>query len=83
MQIYQYIIIIIILLIVYFAIRKSNKNTYIRVKSDLCIYVTTNYFVSDKYVSNINRLQFVFGDVIALFFSFHCVKTIQICPLIR
>ena len=34
-------------------IRKSNKNTYIRVKSDLCIYVTTNYFVSDKYVSNL------------------------------
>lgn len=42
-------------------IRKSNKNTYIRVKSDLCIYVTTNYFVSDKYVSNLinNNIDFV------------------------
>lgn len=42
-------------------IRKSNKNIYIRVKSDLCIYVTTNYFVSDKYVSNLinNNIDFV------------------------
>ena len=26
--------------------KKSNKNTYIRVKKDLKIHVTTNYFVS-------------------------------------
>lgn len=26
--------------------KKSNRNTYIRVKNDLCIYVTTNYFTS-------------------------------------
>ena len=29
-------------------IRKNNKNTYLRVKEDLKIYVTTNKFVSDK-----------------------------------
>ncbi len=26
--------------------KKSNRNTYIRVKNDLCIHVTTNYFTS-------------------------------------
>lgn len=30
--------------------RKNNKNTYIRVKEDLSILVTTNYLVSDKKV---------------------------------
>ena len=31
----------------------TNKNTYIRVKDDLVIYVTTNTFVSDKSVSKL------------------------------
>ena len=31
-------------------IKKNNKNTYIRVKSDLKIYVTTSYFVSKKQI---------------------------------
>lgn len=31
-------------------IRKNNKNTYIRVKPDLTIYVTTNYFVTKKQI---------------------------------
>ena len=30
--------------------RKNNKNTYTRVKEDLKIYVSTNYFVSDKQI---------------------------------
>ena len=29
--------------------RKNNKNTYIRIKDDLSIYVTTNYFTSERY----------------------------------
>ena len=29
-------------------IKKNNKNTYIRIKDDLKIYVTTNYFVSNS-----------------------------------
>ena len=33
--------------------RKNNKNTYIRVKEDLTIYVTTNYLVTDKKVISI------------------------------
>lgn len=33
--------------------KKNNKNTYIRVKEDLKIYVTTNYFASQKYVKNL------------------------------
>lgn len=28
--------------------KKNIKNTYIRVKKDLCIYVTTNHLISDK-----------------------------------
>ena len=28
--------------------KKSTKNTYIRVKDDLTVYVTTNYFTSDR-----------------------------------
>ena len=28
--------------------KKTNKNTYIRVKQDLSIYVTTNYFTREK-----------------------------------
>jgi predicted metal-dependent hydrolase len=30
--------------------KKNNKNTYIRVKEDLNIYVTTNYFTSEKQI---------------------------------
>ena len=30
--------------------RKRNKNTYIKVKDDLKIYVTTNYFVTNNYI---------------------------------
>jgi len=33
--------------------RKNNKNTYIKVKDDLKIYVTTNYFVSNSKVVKI------------------------------
>lgn len=33
--------------------KMSTKNTYIRVKEDLKIYVTTNYFTSDKYIKNL------------------------------
>jgi len=34
-------------------IRKNNKNTYIRVKDDLIIYVTTNIFTKDKYIQKL------------------------------
>lgn len=34
-------------------IRKNNKNTYIRVKPDLNIYVTTNYLVTDIYIKKL------------------------------
>ena len=34
-------------------VKKSNKNTYIRVKPDLTIYVTTNYFVTKKEIEKI------------------------------
>lgn len=42
--------------------RKNNKNTYIRVKEDMKIYVTTNYFVSKSHVkylldNNIDYLE--------------------------
>lgn len=30
--------------------KRTTKNTYIRVKEDLTIYVTTNYYVSDKQI---------------------------------
>ena len=33
--------------------RKNNKNTYIRVKEDMRIYVTTNYFVSKSYIKSL------------------------------
>ena len=32
--------------------KKTNKNTYIRVKSDMNIHVTTNFFTSDKNTRN-------------------------------
>ena len=34
-------------------IKKKNKNTYIRVKEDMKIYVTTNYLVSKKYIKGL------------------------------
>ena len=34
-------------------IKKNNKNTYIRVKEDGKIYITTNYFVSKKYIKQL------------------------------
>lgn len=33
--------------------KKNNKNTYIRVKEDLKIYVTTNYFVTNSMINKI------------------------------
>ena len=33
--------------------KKTNKNTYIRVKSDMNIYVTTNFFASDKSIKKL------------------------------
>ena len=33
--------------------KKSNKNTYIRVKKDMTIQVTTNYFTSDKSITKL------------------------------
>jgi len=33
--------------------KKNNKNTYIRVKEDMKIYVTTNYFISKSYIKNL------------------------------
>ena len=49
-------------------IRKRNKNTYIRVKEDMKIYVTTNYLVSKKYIkglldSNYNYLVKMINSV--------------------
>lgn len=34
-------------------IKKKNKNTYIRVKDDLKIYVTTNYLVTKSYIKRL------------------------------
>lgn len=34
-------------------IKKRNKNTYIRVKEDMKIYVTTNYLTSKRYIKNL------------------------------
>ena len=34
-------------------VKKNNKNTYIKVKEDLTIYVTTNYLVTKRYVKNV------------------------------
>ncbi|MEG2457779.1 MAG: YgjP-like metallopeptidase domain-containing protein [Bacilli bacterium] len=33
--------------------KKGNKNTYIRVKEDLEIYVTTSYLVTNKFIENL------------------------------
>lgn len=40
--------------------RKNNKNTYIRVKEDLKIYVTTNYFINKKQVFELLSLNYDF-----------------------
>ena len=34
-------------------IKKNNKNTYIRIKEDLKIYVTTNYFVTNSMIKKL------------------------------
>ena len=34
-------------------VKKRNKNTYVKVKDDLTIYVTTNYFATKGYVKNL------------------------------
>ena len=33
--------------------KKKNRNTYIRIKEDMTIYVTTHYLVSEKEILNI------------------------------
>ncbi len=48
--------------------KKNNKNTYIRVKDDLNIYVYTNYFVSKRQIinildNNINEIQKMINKV--------------------
>lgn len=42
-------------------IKKNNKNTYIRLKDDATIYVTTNYFTSKNYIRNLldNNQEFL------------------------
>lgn len=34
-------------------VRKNNKNTYIKIKEDLTIYVTTNYLSTKRYIKDI------------------------------
>ena len=34
-------------------VKKKNKNTYLKIKDDLTIYVTTNYFATRRYVKTI------------------------------
>ena len=51
--------------------KKTNKNTYIRVKSDMNIYVTTNFFTSDKSIKkliddNYNEIVKIMRDFIFL-----------------
>lgn len=45
-------------------IRKDNKNTYIRVKDDLKIYVTTNKFTSDKII--LKLLDENYGNIVSM-----------------
>ena len=42
-------------------IKKNNKNTYIRIKEDSTIYVTTNYLVTKRQIKNIldNNIEFL------------------------
>lgn len=42
-------------------VKKNNKNTYIKVKEDLTIYVTTNYLTTKRYVKNVldNNKEFL------------------------
>lgn len=34
-------------------VKKNNKNTYIKIKEDMTIYVTTNYLATKRYIKNI------------------------------
>lgn len=34
-------------------VKKNNKNTYIKIKDDMTIYVTTNYLSTKRYIKNI------------------------------
>lgn len=34
-------------------VKKRNKNTYVKVKDDLTIYVTTNFFATKSYIKNL------------------------------
>lgn len=43
-------------------IRKKNKNTYIRVKPDLTIYVTTNYLVTNMQINKLLKSNNSFLD---------------------
>ena len=51
-------------------VKKRNKNTYIRVKEDMNIYVTTNYLATKSYIKrltksckNINKLVLVSNNL--------------------
>ena len=37
--------------------KPTNKNTYIRVKKDMTIYVTTNYFTRDKEIKKLLNME--------------------------
>lgn len=42
-------------------VKKNNKNTYIKIKDDLSIYVTTNYLATKRYIRNVldNNKEFL------------------------
>jgi len=40
--------------------RKNNKNTYIRIKDDLSIYVTTNYFTTTKDINQLLNDNYIY-----------------------
>ena len=46
-------------------IKKNNKNTYIRVKDENTIYVTTSYFVTKKYIEQLldNNKKFILSSI--------------------
>ena len=47
-------------------VKKNNKNSYIKIKDDMTIYVTTNYFATKRYVKNIldNNKDFLRKSII-------------------
>ena len=49
--------------------KKNNKNTYIRVKEDLKIYVTTSYFASKLYIYNLFYCYFL---IVYIVYSLFC-----------